>query len=73
MHGDRDRIASPTRSFALAQRLRHRARVEFVTVEGKPAMLRHHRRFDGLAAAFAAETPLGDDVDGARSQRARAA
>lgn len=75
VHGDRDRIASPARSFALAQRLRHRAWVEYVTVEGgKHAMLRHHRRFDGLAARFAAGTLLGSEADdGARPSRSRAA
>ncbi|HYI38600.1 MAG TPA: alpha/beta fold hydrolase [Thermoleophilaceae bacterium] len=57
VHGDRDRIASPQRSAALAERLRRRGRpVEYVTVPGgKHAMLSHHREFTGRAAEFATQ------------------
>ncbi|HEX5911345.1 MAG TPA: alpha/beta fold hydrolase [Thermoleophilaceae bacterium] len=56
VHGDRDRIASPQRSAALAERLRRRGqRVEFVSVPGgKHAMLGHHAEFTAPAAEFAA-------------------
>jgi predicted esterase len=58
VHGDRDRIASPARSAALADRLRRRGHpVEYVTVPGgKHAMLSHHRRFTEPAARFATQT-----------------
>jgi dienelactone hydrolase len=58
VHGDRDRIASPQRSAALAQRLRrHGHPVDYVTVPGgKHAMLSHHREFTRPAARFAVET-----------------
>jgi len=59
LHGTQDRIASPQRSAALAKRLGTIARVSYVSVEGgKHAMLKHHDRFSGLAADFAAETLL---------------
>lgn len=66
VHGTRDRIASPDQSAALAARLaRTRAQVGYVRVEGGThAMLRHHRRFDGLAADFAAATLLGGPASG---------
>ncbi|WP_372787840.1 alpha/beta hydrolase [Paraconexibacter sp.] len=73
VHGDRDRVASPARSLALAQRLRRVVPTEYVTVEGgKHAMLRHHRRFDGLAAEFAVETLQGE-TSGRPATAARAA
>ena len=58
VHGDRDRIASPQRSAALAQRLRRQGHpVDYVTVPGgKHAMLSHHREFTRPAAQFAVET-----------------
>ena len=60
VHGTADRIASPQRSAALADRLRERARVSYVSVEGaRHAMLRHHDEFSRRAADFAAETLLG--------------
>jgi pimeloyl-ACP methyl ester carboxylesterase len=60
VHGSRDRIASPARSAALAEALRSVAQVQYVLVDGgKHAMLRHHARFDGLAAEFAVRTLLG--------------
>ena len=63
VHGDADRIASPQRSAALAQRLRGRGHaVDYVTVPGgKHAMLSHHREFTRPAAQFATET-LGATV-----------
>ncbi len=60
VHGDQDRIASPQRSAALARAMQGRADVEYVVVEGgKHAMLRHGRRFDGLAAEYARAILLG--------------
>lgn len=66
VHGTADRVASAERSFALTERLRASGeRVGFVSVEGgRHAMLRHHRRFDGLAADFARATLLQEPVDG---------
>jgi alpha-beta hydrolase superfamily lysophospholipase len=65
VHGTHDRIASPARAAALARALQGRARVAYISVRGgKHAMLRHHRRFDGLAADFAAATLLGTDPEG---------
>lgn len=59
VHGTKDRIASPTRSAALAERLNRHARVAYISVEdGKHAMLGRHALFDGLAADFAAGTLL---------------
>jgi pimeloyl-ACP methyl ester carboxylesterase len=66
VHGDRDRIASHSRSVALARELSRRAEVGYVTVEGgSHSMLRHHALFDGLAAEFAAATLLGTASSGA--------
>lgn len=54
VHGDRDRIASPARAAKVAGGLSPQADVTFVRVAGgRHAMLRHHRRFDGLATGFA--------------------
>ncbi len=59
VHGTRDRIASPARSAALARALTDHARVAYISINGgKHAMLRHHRRFDRLAADFATATLL---------------
>jgi pimeloyl-ACP methyl ester carboxylesterase len=56
VHGDRDRVADPQRSAAVARALSDRANVEFVVVpRGKHAMLRHHGAFSGPAARFVAE------------------
>ena len=72
VHGDSDRIASLANARAVARRLSGSARVGFVTVrEGKHAMLRRHRVFDGLAADWVRATLLGDSV-GARVDRLRA-
>ena len=63
VHGTRDRIASPARSAALARALG--ARATYVSIEGgKHAMLRHHRRFDRLAADFVTATLLDTDPPG---------
>lgn len=60
VHGDQDRIALAERSRQVARTMGRTADVGYVTVVGgKHAMLRHHRRFDGLAAEFAASTLLG--------------
>ena len=60
VHGSDDRIASPSRSAAVAHALARDAEVTYVCVEGgKHAMLRRHATFDGLAAQFAAATLLG--------------
>jgi alpha-beta hydrolase superfamily lysophospholipase len=57
VHGTADRVASPARSAALAERLRTRADVRYVGVEGaKHAMLGHHAEFSRPAAEFAVET-----------------
>lgn len=63
--GSEDRIARPDRSAAVARALARTADVAYVTIEGgKHAMLRHGRRFDGLAADFAAATLLGEPTAG---------
>lgn len=63
VHGDRDRIASPARSRALADLLRRRAPVDYVVVPGgKHAMLRHGRRFEALAADFTRDALLGTEA-----------
>ncbi|MBA2347935.1 MAG: alpha/beta fold hydrolase [Solirubrobacterales bacterium] len=60
LHGSADRIASPTRSAAVARALSRRVPVEHVVVEGgRHAMLRHGRRFVVPAADFAVEVLLG--------------
>ncbi len=66
VHGTHDRIARPERSLALAQNLRAEARVSYISINGgKHAMIKHHRRFDGLAADFATATLLGTPATGA--------
>ena len=61
VHGDHDVIARAERSAAVAKALGRTADVGYVTIEGgKHAMLRHHARFDGLAAEFAVTTLLGE-------------
>lgn len=57
VHGSEDRIASPSRSEAVARRLSARTRVGYVAVPGaKHAMLRHGQTFERLAAEFVAAT-----------------
>jgi pimeloyl-ACP methyl ester carboxylesterase len=65
VHGTRDRIASPARSAALAERLARETTVTYVTVDGGThAMLRHHGTFDRPAAEFAAATLLDAPASG---------
>ncbi|WP_290052578.1 alpha/beta hydrolase [Amycolatopsis solani] len=60
VHGSADRVASPQRAHAAAERLAHTAQVGVIQVRnGGHAMLRRHRTFDGLAADFAVATLLG--------------
>ena len=60
VHGTDDRVASPARAAALAQRLAAVTSVELVSVQGgKHAMLRHHDEFSRPAADFAVRTLLG--------------
>lgn len=60
VHGDADRIASPSRSAAVARDLARTARVAYLTVDGgKHAMLCRHSTFDGVAADFVVATLLG--------------
>lgn len=66
VHGTQDRIASQSRSLALARTLSRSAEIGYVSVEGgKHAMLRHHAVFDRLAAEFAVTTLLGTPPAGA--------
>lgn len=63
VHGTEDRIASPQRSRALAQRLSQGADVQFVEVPGgKHAMLAHARTFERAAADFVARTLIPTDA-----------
>ena len=65
VHGDQDRIASPASSAAVARAISRFTEVGYISVQGgKHAMLRHHRRFDGLAADFMAATLLGRPARG---------
>lgn len=69
VHGDEDRIASPTRAMSLARELEPEVDVGFISVlGGKHAMLRRHAAFDGAAAQFAASTLLGSPATGAVAQ-----
>ncbi len=69
VHGSGDRIASPERSAALAERLGRQAQVGYITInDGKHSMLKRHRLFDGLAAEFASATLLDTDPAGAISR-----
>ncbi len=59
VHGSADRVASPQRALAAADRLSRTARVGTIRVQhGGHAMLRRHRVFDGLAADFTAAVLL---------------
>ena len=65
VHGDADRVASPSRSASVARDLERTADVGYVTVSGgSHAMLRRHSVFDGVAADFATATLLGAEVGG---------
>jgi dienelactone hydrolase len=78
VHGSDDRVAKPKNSAALARNLAgatadsataDSATVGYVLVNGaRHAMLRHHRRFTGLAADFAVATLLGRKVQGPVAQ-----
>jgi pimeloyl-ACP methyl ester carboxylesterase len=60
VHGDEDRVASPSRSAELARRLGATAPTAYVSVAGAThAMLRRHGVFSGLASAFCTATLLG--------------
>ena len=73
VHGTDDRIADPRKSAELARAMSARTHVGYVSVRGgKHAMLGRRRQFDGLAAAFAAATLLGE-APPARSALARVA
>jgi len=62
VHGDHDRVASPERSAAVAERLGRSAEVGYIRVAGAGhAMLGHGSVFDRAAADFATATLLGDD------------
>ncbi|WP_323097462.1 alpha/beta hydrolase [Intrasporangium sp. YIM S08009] len=57
VHGDDDRVASPERAFRVARALAPRMPVGYIAVRGgRHSMLRRHEVFDGLAAAFVADT-----------------
>ena len=59
VHGGRDRVASIKKARTVARNLARTASVEFVEVpEGKHAMLRQAREFDGRAAEFTADVLL---------------
>jgi pimeloyl-ACP methyl ester carboxylesterase len=63
VHGDQDRVASPQKSAAVADRLRRHAEVGYIRVAGgKHAMLAHGSVFDRAAADFATATLLGDEA-----------
>lgn len=69
VHGSADRVASPARSLALAERLGEATDLGYVTIAGgNHAMLDRHGRFDGLAAQFAAWTLLGTPPTGPIAQ-----
>ncbi len=64
IHGDEDRVAAPDRSRRVAESLRRRTQVAYITVEGgKHAMLSHRRDFDTLAAHCVAWMLLGEIED----------
>ncbi|MHA3702196.1 alpha/beta hydrolase [Jatrophihabitans sp. YIM 134969] len=65
VHGDRDRIASPQASLAVAERLESTTDVTYVRVEGgKHAMLRHGRTFTSLASDFTVDVLTGTGPTG---------
>jgi predicted esterase len=62
VHGSGDRIASPAKSQAVARNIAATTRVGYITINGgRHAMLRHHRQFDGYAAAFTTAVLAPDD------------
>lgn len=63
VYGTADRVASPRRALAVADRLTRTAQVGVIGVRGgKHAMLRRHSTFEGLAAEFMVATLLGRPV-----------
>lgn len=59
VHGDADRIASPQRAAAVAERLARTTAVEWRTVPGgKHAMLRHGSAFERAATEFVSDVLL---------------
>ncbi len=72
VHGSADRVASPHRALAAAERLSRTARVGVIRVDhGGHAMVRRHRTFDGLAAGFTAATLLDKAPKDSRGALAR--
>jgi dienelactone hydrolase len=62
VHGSGDRIAAPAKSRAVARNIAATTHVGYITISGgRHAMLRHHRQFDGYAAAFTAAVLLPDE------------
>ena len=72
VHGSRDRIASPDRAIAVADRIRRTSPVRFVMVEnGGHAMVRHHALFSAAAAEWTLQTlGGGDEQTGSLPRRA---
>ncbi|WP_040320000.1 alpha/beta hydrolase [Aeromicrobium marinum] len=63
VHGGQDRVASPSRSLGVADRIGRRTRCSYVRVEeGGHAMVRHHRTFTGLATEFTRSVLLDAQV-----------
>ncbi|WP_372736764.1 alpha/beta hydrolase [Nocardioides sp.] len=59
VHGLRDKIAAPERARTVAANLSLTADLDFVTIpDGKHAMIRRGREFDGRAAEFTAQALL---------------
>ncbi|MEU3623651.1 alpha/beta hydrolase [Amycolatopsis coloradensis] len=72
VHGSDDRVASPQRALAAADRLSRTAQVGVIRVaHGGHAMVRRHGTFDGLAAGFTAATLLDEAPDDSHSALAR--
>jgi pimeloyl-ACP methyl ester carboxylesterase len=65
VHGTEDRVASPARAAALAERLERRTETTFVQVPGaRHAMIRHHDEFSRRAADFSTDVLLERHADG---------
>lgn len=62
VHGDRDRVADPAKSLAVAEGLRRTGTVIYRPVAGGThSMLWHRGQFDGVAGDFMATTLLGQE------------
>ena len=71
VQGTDDRVARPDRTEAMVRALGRTVDVGYVRIAGGThAMLRHHARFDGLAADFAATTLLEAPASGALARLA---